>query len=377
MIRTANLLSLFPYPIYLLGQPRDGSLLPWPDICLRCRTKDCQTQTSPRSLRTCPYGLNYIWVDSDLMTGGFVTQQPSSTPAHRKRLRTMRDHTIPVSNLTAAIATLTQLDSSLEEEFANFCADRRRIYEESAEFRSEILAEIRTDLERPLSQAHDYTSLLRQISVHVQTLLERELPGVPPEDAANQLATEGSIYYAVELMLQKLDAMRYLVNPNLIAGPSKTIPLHRYLTKYIKIYRGWAKQRHIDFKSVGDSYGSVRLNSEPLGTAFHAVLDNAVKYAPSSSSVTVRFDELPSSIRVDVISLGPQIEPNERTAIFRPGFRAAAAQRIEGTGLGLGLATAKLVADQLDFGLTVDQETAQDTHFPEYYETHFRFEFSK
>lgn len=370
-------LGLFPYPTMLDGQWIDGSLFSWPRVCTDCHRKPCQAPTRNESIETCPYGMNYVWLESEVMIGGVVlTDLPTSTTAHRRRRRT-ETNLVSQTHLAGAWRRLLALHAQSQSQFSKFQAEQRTAYERSRTFKQEILAEIRSNLDRSLAQAHDYLGLLRQIRQHIQAVLERHFPGVPPEEAAESLPNEGAIFFASELMWEKLDATKYLRNPALVSGPGRTFTLHRALTKYIRIYRGWAIQRKIDLIATGESFGTVRYNPEPIGAAFQALLDNALKYSPPASEVRIVFVETPTTITVTLHSLGPRIELSEADSIFREGFRAAGAIAIEETGMGLGLAIAKLVSDELQLDLGVDQDPTEDPRSPRYYPTRFSLRFNR
>ena len=97
----------------------------------------------------------------------------------------------------------------------------------------------------------------------------------------------------------------------------------------------------------------VRLEGESFGSASiydsfeilpSALMDNAVKYSVHGQ-VVVRFTESGKTIRVDVESRGPLIEPDEMGSIFSRGFRGKwAIATVPKDGSGLGLFAANVVA---------------------------------
>ncbi|MCX7020937.1 MAG: HAMP domain-containing sensor histidine kinase, partial [bacterium] len=72
-----------------------------------------------------------------------------------------------------------------------------------------------------------------------------------------------------------------------------------------------------------------------VSRALANLLDNAVKYAPAGTDVTVAVRELERAVEVSVTDEGPGIEPEEREHIFEKFYRAKAARDVGGTGLGL------------------------------------------
>ncbi len=74
--------------------------------------------------------------------------------------------------------------------------------------------------------------------------------------------------------------------------------------------------------------------SEALGN----VLDNAVKYSPAKSTVTLRAAAFTYFCRIDVEDQGPGIPEAEQAAIFTRFHRAPGTEDADGVGLGLYLA---------------------------------------
>jgi signal transduction histidine kinase len=126
---------------------------------------------------------------------------------------------------------------------------------------------------------------------------------------------------------------------------------------------------------MGPTTAELEGNPRAISIIPHALIDNAIKYAPEGTRIDVSFDETPNSLTFRVDSWGPRILPNERDRIFDPFFRAAAAKEriIEGTGIGL--AQAQLVAKEIGTVITVEQDDVaarEDT-----YRTRFRIVFEK
>ncbi|HVQ90568.1 MAG TPA: ATP-binding protein [Mycobacteriales bacterium] len=238
-----------------------------------------------------------------------------------------------------------------------------------------IVNELRDEFKQSLNQSHDFLQLIKLIQGHVKTILEERFPGDPPEVAADKLDSEGAIYFSTELMIGKIDATLFLEQPNLAFGNERTIELHRFVTKYYRIYRSYAQQKHVDLRTTGASYGRVRYNSAAIGAVVHALLDNLVKYAPPGSKADILFVEDLDSIRVEFASLGPRIKDMEYQRIFLPGYRGIQAR--QEAGLGFGLAAARRISDALDLELTVRQSPTQDSSFRGSYLTTFGLSFTR
>ncbi|MGL4573575.1 MAG: sensor histidine kinase [Burkholderiaceae bacterium] len=76
-------------------------------------------------------------------------------------------------------------------------------------------------------------------------------------------------------------------------------------------------------------------NATLLGEMLKNLLDNAIRYTPSSGRITVRvFGGEPISLEVE--DTGPGVAPAQRERVFEPFYRAPEAGS-EGTGLGLAI----------------------------------------
>ena len=102
-----------------------------------------------------------------------------------------------------------------------------------------------------------------------------------------------------------------------------------------------AMERHIDLGYEGPESGAqVRLSGEPvlLGELVRNLVDNALQYTPPGGTVTVRLvpDPFGQVLVLQVEDTGPGIPAAERSAVFRPFYRALDTQ-VDGSGLGLAI----------------------------------------
>jgi signal transduction histidine kinase len=369
---------LFPYPTTDRHNRVDGSLIPWPRICLGCQLRPCESDSNTDAVKTCVYGMDYIVIAPNRLLGGVIAVNlPTESQAHRKRKRQFPASHVKQSELLGAVERARSLDVSVAEAFA---AERTRLLDEylgSSDVHGDVMNEVRPQLERALQQSHDFLGLLKQITENVETIFELRYPGLEPHKAADRLENEGAIFYAAKLMLAKMDATEFLFNPNRALDREDVFSLHSHVLKYARIYQAEARQRGVDMALVGESYGRVRYNGDAVGVVIQAILDNAVKYAPSASNITIRFEESNSRIVLKVISLGPLIDPDERERVFLVGYRGHAARRQSSTGLGLGLASARGISDLLGLGIEVRQASTDDPSFPKYRETEFVLAFDR
>lgn len=100
----------------------------------------------------------------------------------------------------------------------------------------------------------------------------------------------------------------------------------------------------------------VRGDEELLITLLQNLLENAIKYSPRGSIVSVLLESEASVIRVIISDQGPGIPLAQRERIFERFFRSPEVSTTEGAGLGLSIA--KKIADAHNAALSVQDNTS-------------------
>lgn len=98
-----------------------------------------------------------------------------------------------------------------------------------------------------------------------------------------------------------------------------------------------AGSKHIVVKTTSFTSISVFHDTKWTGEAIANVLENAVKYSPQHTQITVSVEALPLYTKVNIRDEGCGIAPEEWTAIFKRFYRGKNAAKTEGAGLGLYL----------------------------------------
>lgn len=90
-----------------------------------------------------------------------------------------------------------------------------------------------------------------------------------------------------------------------------------------------------------------RIPHDPKWTreAFANILDNAVKYSPENTSVTVRVSYLASAVMIEFEDQGIGVPQEEAHRIFQRFYRGNARQVQEGEGAGVGLYLARRILE--------------------------------
>ena len=108
----------------------------------------------------------------------------------------------------------------------------------------------------------------------------------------------------------------------------------------------------------------ITANKSALEHTLRILLDNAIKYSPENSSITILAKNEPSNMVISVRDEGPGIAAKHQTKIFDRFYRvdeSRSSQNIEGSGLGLAIA--KTIALRNGFGLSVQSAPGKGAEF--------------
>ena len=98
-------------------------------------------------------------------------------------------------------------------------------------------------------------------------------------------------------------------------------------------------EKNVSFDIRGcDKEIRARFDRKWTAEALYNILDNAVKYTPSGSCVTVRVEEYSMFVRIRVSDQGPGVTEDEIPHLFERFYRSPRFREKEGVGLGLSLA---------------------------------------
>jgi two-component system sensor histidine kinase KdpD len=113
---------------------------------------------------------------------------------------------------------------------------------------------------------------------------------------------------------------------------------------------------------VASPLPKVEVDSEFIEQVLKQLLDNALKYSPEGSPLTVRAELQHGGIAVSVSDRGPGIDEDERVRIFDKFFRGRR-DRFQTQGTGMGLAIAKGIVEAHGGKLWVTSEPSHGSVF--------------
>ena len=97
-----------------------------------------------------------------------------------------------------------------------------------------------------------------------------------------------------------------------------------------------ALERSIELELKAPEAAIVTGNSTMLNVLLRNLIDNAIRYSPPGSEVSIEIEDQPHKVTLRVIDNGPGIAPELHERVFERFYRIIGTKAM-GTGLGLGI----------------------------------------
>ena len=182
--------------------------------------------------------------------------------------------------------------------------------------------------------AHELRSPVAALALQVQ-LAERAHSPAAREAAFRELAH--GVERARRLVQQLLDFAR--LEPGVQSEPFAATDLARLAREVVGRYAPQAESQEVDL-GVDAPAAAPLLGSEPqLRALVENLVDNALRYAPRESAVTVSVGVADGALELAVTDAGRGIPAEERERVFER-FHRVAGDHTRGSGLGLAISRA-------------------------------------
>jgi PAS domain S-box-containing protein len=231
-------------------------------------------------------------------------------------------------------------------------ADRTR-EREIDRMKTEFLANISHELRTPLTPIRGYAEMLAR------------RPDLPRDKVSTFLdeilASTEQMSRAVELLVDVAALEGVDVEPRLEAVSVKS-----YVDERLAAWKKRYPERAADFrKRVTPKLPSIEIDRHWVGRAFDELVDNAVKYTPRGTRITVQAgrDEMTDGVLVTVRDNGPGFDPERAAELVGDFSQADASDTRRFGGMGIGLGFVSRVATRFGLTLTVDTEPGKGSEF--------------
>lgn len=178
--------------------------------------------------------------------------------------------------------------------------------------------------------AHELRSPLTALSLQAQNLRQAKTPAEMHERILPLL---DGIKRAQTLTEQLLNLARMQATTE----KNKTVDLSALARELIAEYLPEAEAKQIDLGLNEVALLQLQATPDTLRLIVKNALDNAIKYAPSGSAVTLQLRKEANIAIIEVIDSGPGIPAEEREPVFAPFYRLPG-NAASGSGLGLSIA---------------------------------------
>jgi signal transduction histidine kinase len=131
------------------------------------------------------------------------------------------------------------------------------------------------------------------------------------------------------------------VESNEIKLNKKAKDINKILEQCVKKLEFQAKTKGVEVSLDLDPLFPVQLDAALIIQVFTNLIDNAIKYSPPGSRVTISSKEVGDFVEVRVEDNGPGMDPDETRQLFTKFFRGKSHPGDESKGSGLGLYLAK------------------------------------
>ena len=141
------------------------------------------------------------------------------------------------------------------------------------------------------------------------------------------------------------------------------VNINQSILKALDAIKGLAAKKEISLNF--DEYDNefIRVDINALDRILINLLDNAIKYSPSKSSVSITIEDKNSHIEINVTDSGKGIDDSDKVRIFGRFYRTAQARASDKTGSGLGLAIVKNLVHSLDGDVGVRNSKSGGSNF--------------
>ena len=141
------------------------------------------------------------------------------------------------------------------------------------------------------------------------------------------------------------------------------VSLGDWLAQHLDTWSGHPRFPDIDFEQETDTPLDVAVQTGLLGELANILIENACKYSPPGSPITLRLTRDDGNVYFCVEDRGSGIRNEDLPHIGEPFFRSADARRRGVPGVGLGLAIAKRLAEAQGGSLAVASGQGKGSRF--------------
>jgi len=219
--------------------------------------------------------------------------------------------------------------------------------------RSEELKSVMID-----ALAHDLKTPLTTIEMAAETLIH-----APFISAEQRTSLVKEIWQAAQGLRQLVHGAIHLarIDAKRLRLEARPTPVDEAIRAAVELVADRAASHTFEIE-VSEDTPPVLADAELLAQALKQLVDNAIKYSPSDSAITISAGYLDEQIWISVRDQGPGLTELEQSRVFEKFYRG----RYDGSavqGTGMGLAIAKEIAEAHGGSVSVESQVGAGTRF--------------
>lgn len=199
--------------------------------------------------------------------------------------------------------------------------------------KSEFVSTVAHDLRTPLTSIMGFADTIAKKNLNLTEEQKETFIGYIQEES-RRLSRLISEY----LDISNIDEGKFEMN-------LKKTDLKQVISKTVEMFRSNSKNIRLSAEFPAD-LPELELDQDRIRQVLQNLIDNAIKYSPTGSSVSVLVKKSSNEILVSVSDEGHGVPDNEKEKIFLKFYRASSAASKEAPGTGLGLTIAKSIVER-------------------------------
>ncbi len=239
---------------------------------------------------------------------------------------------------------------SIERAGAVETLTRAEAARESEKLRSALLDSVTHEFRTPLTSIKaSVTTLLSPAKIDLEG--QKELLTVIDEETDRLNRLVGEAAEMAQLDAQQVELRRETYNVRQVVEAT--------LEKSKPVLAGREVKLHLP-----ETLPLVRIDVERIAEVLVQLLENAAKYSPPGTPITISAEPSGKMVNLSVADRGPGIDDMEQSLIFEKFYRGRDLRyRVQGTGMGLAIAKAIVEAHGGNIGVTSQLGSGSVFHF--------------
>lgn len=216
--------------------------------------------------------------------------------------------------------------------------------------KTNFIATVSHELKTPLASTDFSLKLLEDDRVGKLSAEQKNLVRQLKDDNQRMLRILSELLNMSQVEAGRLQVNMQVVNPYGIINNS------------IQAVASMAKEKNILIEQqVADGLPDIHADADKTGWVLINFFTNAIKFSPDESTVILRVEKQPDSVRFSVIDNGPGIDPVYIQRVFERYFQVPG--RSEAKGSGIGLAICREFIEAMDGAVAVTSSPGQGSVF--------------